>query len=205
MSSPPGQATADSEETAESLRLRAHKEFNDPGKSFHALTTYNLALLAPSAVLGDDNMRALIYSNRAEAYLKLRYFNNCLNNIQLAETHYPDKDKKIQQLHERRVTCLGMMETRTDCAIEPLSNPFMLSYESNEKLPFFIDGLQCRENARYGKHLVTTRDLRAGDVIAVVSDCWMVASLSGAAAACANCLNVNNFDLMRIDGCKDGE
>lgn len=191
------------EDTADNLRAKGVFESSE-AHYFKALYYFNKALLNPSTALGQENLRALCYANRAEAYLRLKYFKHCLNNIALADSARPGK--KMPKLDAIRAECEELKRSgEQDCAIEPLPNPFKLMHEPNPKLPFFIDGLQFKENTTYGRHLVTNIDLDAGDVIAVMDDCWAVQTVLEAPAACGNCLMVNNFDLRLFDGCADGE
>lgn len=89
-------------------------------------------------------------------------------------------------------------------AIETPRNPFKLSYDVNPKLPFFINALEMRENAKFGKHLVTTRNLLAGDVIAVINPHFIVLTKKAIdlVSVCYNCLKINDLDLIVTGGCK---
>lgn len=44
---------------------------------------------------------------------------------------------------------------------------FKLSHSPNEKIPFIVDCLELKTDQKYGRHIVTTRDLQPGDVIAI--------------------------------------
>lgn len=165
-----------------------------------ALECFNRALLASGDIQDEEeaNMkRAMCYGDRATTYLEMKYFEHCLHNIEL-ESHY--SGVTIQN----RMVCLLREQNSADRVIEPVEkNLFKLSYEPNPKLPFFVDALELKEDHMSGKHIITNRDLRAGDVIAIIEDCWIMENRK--IRSCANCLSVNNLDLMFFDDCKKGE
>lgn len=158
------------------------------------LTQYNKAL---AIAQNDDVQTSLCYANRSAVYLELEYFKHCLHNIDLAEKNYPKE--KIQKLHDRRQQCLNMMNNSVDKAIHPFTHKFQLSYEPNPKIPFFIDSIQFKEDKTFGKHLITTKKLKAGDVIAVIPDPWRVPIFNlnfDYVYGCYTCFKTNNGDLI---------
>lgn len=167
------------------------------GQFFAAIAQYNKALIYARK---DPYRMAMCYSNRSAVYLKLEYFAHCLNNISLAEPHYP-KDK-IQKLHDRRQQCLVLMAKCDEKSLADLDHDFKLSYEPNKRLPFFIDAIEMREDDTFGKQLITTRDLKAGDVIAVIDKPLGRAIYSihqNHPMGCYTCFKTNNGDLVPGD------
>lgn len=164
------------------------------GDLFGAIVQYNKALVYARK----DKLRtSLIYGNRSAVFLKLEYFRHCIFNIKIAHQHFP-RDK-IQILYDRRQQCLQKMEIVSDKAMQAFDHTFKLSYERNPKLPFFIKAIQLKTDQKFGKHLITTIDLYAGDVIAVIDNLWRfpINDFSGDfILACYNCPNVNNGDLI---------
>jgi tetratricopeptide (TPR) repeat protein len=162
-------------------------------KFISALAFYNKALVR------DDPIRsAKCYGNRSAVYLKLEYFDHCLHNIQLAEKNYPREN--IQKLHSRRQRCLELMKTVPDKSMKPYEHTFKLSYDANPKIPFFIDALELKTNNR----LITTRDLKAGDIIAILQNPWRLAindSNADYLKICYNCFDMNDGDLIQGDDC----
>lgn len=91
------------------------------------------------------------------------------------------------------------METSDDKNLHAFKHEFKLSYKANPKIPFFIDALELREDAKNGKHLITTRDLKGGDVIAVIDKPWRapVSSMKvDYLIGCYTCADTNNGDLI---------
>lgn len=187
---------------SDKLREEGNKLFKEK-KYFPALTQYNKALLFCS---DDPSRAALCYGNRSAVYFHLGYLHHCLNNIDLAEPNYPAS--KIQKLHDRRRQCDELLSEspEVDKAVEPFKHTSKLSYDANEKLPFFIDALQLGNfNDEIGRGLITTCDLKAGDVIAVF-DQPMRLPVNNIAAnhilACYHCFKVNNGDLIPGGKCE---
>lgn len=168
-----------------------------------AISLYNWALIKAE---NDKVQAALIYGCRAAAYMESGFYKHCLRNLDLAEPHYPRE--KIQKLHERRDKCLRLNNNKEDMQLEnPPDNFHELSYEANPKLPFFIKALELREDATFGRHLITTRDLKAGDVVAVIENPWNFPDTKDIVVtnACYHCMNVNDLDLIPSEKCKGGE
>lgn len=109
---------------------------------------------------------ALAYANRSATYLELEKYDECLLNIQWArENDYPEE--KIQKLNEREEQCRSLMDEKYENQKQILRDVFKLSYPANPKIPFIVDCLMERKIESYSKGVFATRDLKAGDVIAI--------------------------------------
>lgn len=184
---------------SDNLRKSGNTYYND-GNNFAALMFYNKALLYAAS----DNVRiALCYANRSAVYLDMGFYKFCLHNIDLSEPHYPRN--KIQKLYERREKCSKMMENSEDKMkmMQPFRHQFELSYEPNPRLPFFINALESREDESSGQHLITARELKAGDVIAFIDKPWYFPFPEVREGSCYNCTTVNCFNLS-FGSCKNG-
>lgn len=183
-------------------RKVANNEFRN--REFQsALSLYNFALIKA----GDDKVQAaLAYACRAAVYLEVGFYKHCLHNLDLAESHFPSE--KISQIHDRRQKCLLLMQSKQDMELENLPDNFhQLSYEANPKLPFFINALELREDETFGRHLITTRDLKAGDVAAVIENPWIFPDTADIVVtnACYHCMKVQDLNLVTGEKCKGGE
>lgn len=178
------------------------KELYHQGKYLGAIAQYNKALLLARH---DKPLAALFYGNRSAVYMELRYFKHCLHNIELAEPNFLRDN--IQRLHDRHARCLQLMETSVDQSMDAFVHDFQLSYKANPKIPFFIDALEIKKDRKHGKHLITTQNLKAGDVIAVIDKPWRspVTNLNvDHILGCYTCSDTNNGDLTPGD-CDYGE
>lgn len=187
------------------LREMGNAEFKNSQKYNYtnAFIFYNLALLKA----GSNKVKAaLCYGNRSAVYMEMEYYDHCLKNIKHAEKFFPRE--KLPRLHERRDKCLKMISEdglENDKMINPHRNPFKLSYLHNPKIPFFVNALQLVDDVKFGKRLITTRDLKAGDVIALISDPICIGNSRSQAWCCYQCQRINNFDLIASEECKHGE
>jgi len=178
---------------ADEYRVKGNQLFAK-GEYFGAIAQYNKALVCARF---DKEQAALCYANRSAVYLELEYYQHCLHNIELAEPNFPPD--KIQNLHDRRNRCLELMKTKEDKALKVFDHDFKLSYEPNPKIPFFIDALELKDDPKLGKNLITTRDLKAGDVIAVIDKPWRVPICNlevNYVLGCYTCADTNNGDLI---------
>lgn len=185
--------------TPEEYRQAGNKLFKGE-KYFGALTQYNKALATSQ---NEKNRASLCYANRSAVYMELGYYKHCLHNIELAEEGYPREN--IQKLYDRREKCLKLMKNSPDKSVHPFEHKFNLSYEPNPRIPFFIDAIQLKKDETFGNHLITTRKLKAGDVIAVISDPWKVPIFNlnfDYVFGCYTCFNANNGDLIPGSCCK---
>lgn len=167
-----------------------------------ALRYFNWALINA----GEDAVQtSMAYLDRAAVYLHLGFYKHCLHNLDLAEPNLPQT--KIQKLNERRARCTRLMNNRQEAQIDPPDYFSQLSYPANPKLPFFIDALELRENETFGRHIVTTRDLKAGDVAAVFEKPWNFHDTSEVTVTngCYHCMKVNDLDLVPGVECRGGE
>lgn len=161
-------------------------------KIFDALVAYNKSLSC--AELGSLEI-AMVFARRSEAFLQIQQYPKCLSNIQAAKEHgYPED--LLDTLNEREAKCKLLMENhKPDPADDPWSF-FKLSHPANEKIPFIADCLELRENETFGRFIVTTRDLKPGDVVAMEQCYFNFIGGNAIFTKCFNCLKSNMLDLM---------
>lgn len=196
-----------SDEKADALRAAGNKFYNQ--RNFlDALIKYNESLChAPC----ESESLGLAFANKSAVYFETKLFDKSLKNIELAKAHkYPEKNLEI--LKKREEKCREMLKHQTK--ISDSWEFFKLSHNSNKKLPFTIDGLELRESGKYGKHIVTARPLKVGDVLAIEKPfCSVLISESQFVEVdktnkfqrCANCLKDNQLDLIPCRECCEGK
>ena len=184
----------------EGNKLFAQRKFED------ALLKYNESLCNAE---GDENL-ALAFANRSAVYIEMKLYQRCLDNIKLAKGHnYPEE--KLAKLQEREARCLEqLMMQAASIESEPFDF-FKLSYKANPKIPFIIDDLELKTNAKYGRHIVTKRDLKVGDIISfdraifknIQSDpaFGRNTKTSNKFNFCHNCFKENHLDLIPCESC----
>lgn len=186
------------EETAENFRSDGNFHFGN--KKFHdALLCYNQSL----SFAGDENI-SLTYANRSAVYLEAKLFKECLENIKLAcENKYPKE--KISKLVEREEKCKKLMKIHENDLENDPWNFFKLSHAPNIKIPFIVNCLELCENEKYGRYLVTKKDLKTGDVIAIEEPFYKFIDHEVCHSRCANCLKSNNLNLIPCATCTKGK
>lgn len=150
-----------SETKSKTLRGEGNS-FYSARKFFDALLKYNESLCYAGP--GSENL-GHAFANRSAVYFEMKLYENCLRNIQLArDNFYPEKQSET--LNRREAKSRELMKGKREKPSE-FGNFFKLSYPSNEKLPFLADCLEVKVNQKYGRHVVTNRDLRVGDIISL--------------------------------------
>jgi hypothetical protein len=109
---------------------------------------------------------AYAYANRSAVYFELGHYDKAITNIQKAlENSYPEEKKKT--LLDRKEKSEKLLHTINKMEEENVDDFFKLSYKPNPKYPSFADCIELRSNKKYGRYLVTNRDLKVGDIIAM--------------------------------------
>lgn len=176
-------------------RNLGNADFNKE-KYYEAMINYNKSLCF--AKNGSIN-QALAYANRSAIYSQIGEYERCLKNIQLAKDHgYPDQ--QLAKLDERKKNCLQKMKTQRKSV-----NEFELSHDPNEKIPFIAACLQMREDAKYGRHIITEKALKVGDVISIEPAFVAISKNPEEFLRCYSCFKSEMMDLTPCDHCAAGE
>jgi len=78
---------------------------------------------------------------------------------------------------------------------------FNLTYPSNRRNPAIVDCLKLCENEQYGRHVVTTRKLSTGDVVAIEKPFYKSLDKRADPTRCANCLQSSSSALISCTAC----
>lgn len=183
---------------AESYRIKGN-EFYKQRKFCEALLEYNKSICcAPS----ESKELGLAYANRSSIYFELRIYRTCVDNIKMArESRYPDE--KINVLNNREERCHKLIKSSVRDVVFDVWDFFKLSYKANKKIPFIIESLKLAESEKYGKMIVTTRDLKAGNIIAIEEPVFSVLEVN-AKERCNYCLKRNHYSLIPCEQCPRG-
>ena len=148
---------------------------------------------------------SLAFANRSAVYLEVGEFELCLENIQLAIDCGGYPEEKVQSLMERREKCLDLLEVDERDAQRDPWNFFKLSEKANKKIPFVIDSIEMRESKQFGRHLITNRALKTGEVICIEKPFYKLIMNSARFSHCGNCLKSENLNLFPCCECNYGE
>lgn len=128
-------------------------------KWFEAMNLYNSSLCF--AENGSENV-SLAYANRSMCFLRLRRYEKCLNDIELAKkAGYPQHS--MQKLNKRRADCLKLMKS-DDVGEEIVAK---LSYKADENFPGMANVLKIEYNEEFGRYISAKCDIPAGKTILV--------------------------------------
>ncbi|XP_037048121.1 SET and MYND domain-containing protein 4-like [Bradysia coprophila] len=183
---------------AESLRIEGNELFNR--KCYHdAMVKYNqsLCLAAPRS-----EMLGLAYANRSAVYFEMKLFDNCMRNITLAKQNQCP-EVTIEILIKREAKCLTALRqsNRSESGNADIPKFFNLSYPSHKKLPFMADCLELRHNDKYGRHIVTNKCLKVGDIVAMEEPFCKIVRKAFIHQICSWCFKSNSMDLIPCRGC----
>lgn len=185
---------------ANELRLAGNEAYKSC-RFREALICYNKSLC--HAIPGSREF-SFSFANRSAVYLEVEEFELCLENIQLAiDCGYPED--KVRMLMGRREKCLDMLEVDE---LDPEKNPwnfFKLSGKENLKIPMAIEAIEMRESKTFGRHLITNRALKTGDVICVEEPFHKLITNNARFSNCGNCLKSEKLNLFPCCECNYGE
>lgn len=171
------------------------------GYFYEALTSYNKSIC--SAPSGSTEL-GLAYANRSAVYVEAKLFSKAIENIKLARDNgYPTE--KMANLDAREKRCLKMIETLgADDFFEPL-NFFKLTYPANEMIPFICNCLELREDDKFGRFVITNKDLKTGDFIASEEPPLKFINDAFTYSRCSFCLTLNKLSLLPCPKCSSGK
>lgn len=188
------------------LRTLGNKYFSLKNKDyFKALEYYNQSIChAPM----DSEQLSIGYANRSAIYFEWKKYETCLENIELAKkAGYPERLK--EKLLKREAECTRLLNDNNnatgsnDCPPsqdELLLEP-KLSFPPHRDVPFIADCLELREDNQYGRYVVTNRDLKVGQVVAVEDGFCTLLLPSVRYQRCANCLAEFDLSLIPCPNC----
>lgn len=189
----------------ESTELRNEGNVAMKKKEYYdALVLYNRSLCV--AENRSSNL-GLAYANRAQVYLELKLYEQCLVNLRLArENKYPVN--KLGKLNQRETKCLEFKELRdktekklTEVHKQILEDFIKLSHEPNKKLPFMTSCLEMKNDIKYGTKIITNKPLAVGDIIAIEDPFSASIGIDSRYQQCANCFKQNFLNLKPCYGC----
>jgi SET and MYND domain-containing protein 4 len=167
---------------------------------FDALIFYNRSLC--TAEIPSESL-SIAFANRSAVYIKLNHFDLCLQNIQMArDNNYPAE--KSERLDRRERECKELMKTLKPNPDDNPFNFFKLSYLANPKYPQIVDCLELK-NDKKGKHVVATRDLKTGDIIAIEEPDFVTLTPAARLYRCNYCTKDQLLNFIPCSGCANGE
>lgn len=167
-----------------------------------ALLSYNrsLCFAEPETLLP-----SLCYGKRALVYFDLKEYELCLANIELSIESRVLEEGAVN-LDDLKSLCLELIETHKPKPDDDPKNFFKLSFPSNKLLPCLSDCVELREDEKFGRHLISNRDLDVGDIVAITDFSFVFFSRRAVLHHCSNCAKSSmKLSLIPCMGCADGK
>lgn len=180
------------------------EEYRSIGDSLGAELNYHEALILYNQSLcsaeTDTVCIAQAYERRSLIYFKIAEYEKCLRNIDLAKNHgYPED--RIEKLNLRRIECKEMILKRC----HKLShNLIKLSHQADKNNPAISACLKLSVNDVFGRHVITDKDLKVGDIIAIEQIYVGIPRSNERFSRCHNCFKSDLMDLIPCPHCADG-
>lgn len=139
------------------------KELFQQGNYVEAMQKFNFGLAFAKKGTAEMGMG---FANRSSCFFHLNLFDECLLDIEMAKkSGYPAH--LMHKLDERAAKCTSLMNdaqfmSRIFCAQEP-----RLSFNEHAKFAGVADCLKIQKNDEFGRHVITTCDLKIGQTILV--------------------------------------
>lgn len=167
--------------------MEAQKDF------FIALMLYNRAL---AFTMFCPEKLAICYVEKARIFLDLGLIEHCLDSINYA------RKCRARGINERQLVtmkrkCNLIKETRRGHRLytKPFTAFLKMNLEPNPRVPFLAKCLEMQESTSGSRRLITTRDLKAGDIIGVLTGSLPFIKFGFKFNYCFNCLKCNYFNV----------
>jgi SET and MYND domain-containing protein 4 len=181
---------------ANELRLAGNEHYKSC-RFYEALLCYNKSLC--NAIPGSKEF-SMGFANRSAVYMEVEEYELCLENIKLAiDCGYPEDS--VEKLLERQEKCLDLLEVHEPNRDDNPWQFFKLSHAASKTIPFMASCIELRESKTFGRHLVTTQDLKAGEIVCIEEPFHKFPLNSSRVACCANCLKSEKLNLFPCCEC----
>ncbi|KAJ6648556.1 SET and MYND domain-containing protein 4 [Pseudolycoriella hygida] len=111
-----------------------------------------------------SELLALALGNRSACFLMLHMYDECLIDIEMAKgANYPQH--LMSKLENRKENCLKQMADDECKTKQPKYREPKLSFEEHPNHAGVANCLKITKNDKFGRHVVTTRDLSIGETI----------------------------------------
>lgn len=183
------------------LRTLGNNYFSLKNKDyFKALEYYNQSIC--HATSESENL-SIGYANRSAIYFAWQKYDVCLENIRRArEAGYPER--LMDKLDKREAECLKFVNVNNNDD-EKVEDELMLapklSFPPHPTVPFIAECLELHESNQYGRFVVTNRDLKVGQVVAIEEGFCTLILPCVRYQRCANCLGEFDLSLYPCNNC----
>lgn len=185
------------------MRHKGNDMFHPHVKRYiEAIKFYNESITY--ATRGSEE-RALAYANRSIICLELQRYEDCLANIRLARaSNYPERlAAKLEKRELDAKQALAAKNSNNDAAkhMKRERKRLELSYPAHKNMPQVANCLELQKNEKFGRHVVTNRPLKVGDVVMIDKPFVTLLLDKYRYVRCAYCYHETLFTLIPCEGC----
>lgn len=182
-------------------------EFRNEGNKYYKKSTVKDILLAlrlynKSICFAKENSEELsmAYSNRSAAFFSIEEYEICLENIEMSRRNGIFSQNLTEKLMKRETRCQEKLISKNQSVSKYPIEP-KLSYPCHSTIPFIAECLELRNNGQYGRHIITNRDLKVGDIVAIEEPFCTIVPNSKRYERCEHCFAENSMNLVPCKGC----
>lgn len=138
-----------------------------------------------------EHLKAKLICRKAESLLELgnpTVSNSCTEAIQWLEKM--SLDGKNRTVLETKINAINSASKNIQPSKIVRQQKSLPSYEVNPKIPCASNALAIKYNEKYGKHVVTTRNVRVGEILIVEKPYLLVLKPEDVYTHCSHCLQV---------------
>lgn len=170
-------------------------EFLEQEKYFDALSSYNKSLCFAEL---KSLQLSIVLQKRSFVYLQLKRYQKCLESIKFAKNilNLSANDSTFSDLEDICMRNISLEKKEENNEV-PF---FKISYPEHKNIPFIIDCLKPTDTWKYGRCVITTKDLKAGDIIAIEESYFRMLNRDARHIRCANCFKSNFLNLIPCPG-----
>ncbi|KOC68328.1 SET and MYND domain-containing protein 4 [Habropoda laboriosa] len=133
---------------------------------------------------------ALAYANRSVMFLKFRKYEECIRDI---ERSLPINDNYREKLNEKLISIKKMKipnKASKMSITKSCQSPFHKIKTYNVEFPCASDAVGVNYNEEYGRHVVATCNINAGEVLVIEKPYSSLLAFGNRHTHCSNCLKV---------------
>lgn len=190
---------------AESFLKKAQESSPNRAQARESLENFNQSLrYAPTK----SHLIADAYVGRARVYCAMGQYQRSIDNVQLAlqlaSANNGSPDERTKAYKKLQDEILAKISSSSNITAES-EEFFTLSHDVHKKIPFIAECLEVRENDVYGRYIMTTKDLKPGDIVVVEEPFYKILDPQCRHSRCSVCLKQNLLDLLPCNKCSHGE
>lgn len=157
-----------------------------------AMKIYNRSIC--QAIVDSENI-SLAYANRSLCFLKLKMYDKCLVDIELARNaNYPEN--LMSKLEQRQNHCLECIRRGMQIKKEAPK----LDFDDDENFPGMANVLKFQYNEKFGYHLIAKRNIDVGKIVLIEDAYVSTPIMSTAKDVCSNCFK-STMNFISCENC----